>query len=57
MNINKGGHTKLYQKHIPNSLGANLVCIDNRFILPTKLFTGSNSIKEFFKWVLEQEKY
>ena len=57
MNINKGGYTKLYQKHIPNSLGANLVCIDNRFTLQTKLFTGSNSIKEFFKWVLEQEKY
>ena len=51
MNISKGGYTKLYQKHIPNSIGAKLVCIDNRFTLPTKIFTGSNSIKEFIKWV------
>ena len=56
ININKGGYTKLYQKHIPNSIGAKLVCIDNRFTLPTKIFTGSNSIKEFIKWVFEQKK-
>ena len=47
VNINKGGYTKLYQKHIPNSIGTKLVCINNCFTLPTKLFTGSNSIKEF----------
>ena len=57
MNINKGGYTKLYQKHTLNSIGARLVCIDNRFTLPTKIFIGSNSIKEFIKWVLEQKKY
>ena len=57
ININKGGYTKLYQKHIPNSIGAKLVCIDNRFTLPTKIFTGSNSIKEFIEWVFEQKKY
>ena len=49
ININKGGYTKLYQKHIPNSIGAKLVCIDNKFTLPTKIFTGSNSIKEFIE--------
>ena len=57
VNINKGGYMKLYQKHIPNSIGAKLVCIDNDFTLPTKIFTGSNSIKEFIKWVFEQKKY
>ena len=57
ININKGGYTKLYQKHIPNSIGAKLVCDDNRFTLPTKIFTGSNSIKEFIEWVFEQQKY
>ena len=57
MNINKGGYTKLYQKHILNSIGAKLVCIDNRFTLPTKIFTGSNCIKEFIEWVFEQKKY
>ena len=45
ININKSGYTKLYQKHIPNSIAAKLVCIDNKFTLPTKIFTGSNSIK------------
>ena len=56
-NIKSGKHTKLYQKHVPNSTGAKLVCIDNRFTLPTKIFTGSNCIKEFIEWVFEQEKY
>ena len=57
INIRKGGYTKLYQKHIPNSIGAKLVCIDNKFTLPTKIFTGSNSIKEFIEWVFGQQKY
>ena len=57
ININKGGYTKLYQKHIPNSIGAKLVCIDNNFSLPTKIFIGSNSIKEFIEWIFEQQKY
>ena len=28
-------YTKLYQKHICNSIGAKLICTDNRFTLPT----------------------
>ena len=57
VNINKGGYTKLYQKHVPNSMGAKLVCVDDRFTLPTKIFTGCNCGKEFLQWVFEQEKY
>ena len=57
ININKGGYRKLYQKHIPNSIGAKLVCIDNKFTLHTKIFTDSNSIKEFTEWIFEQQKY
>ena len=34
INISEGKYTKLYQKHIPNSIVAKLVCIDNRFTLP-----------------------
>ena len=37
-------------------MGAKLVCID-RSNLPTKIFTDSNSIKEFIKWVFEQKNY
>ena len=36
ISINKGGYTKLYQKHIPSSIAAKLVCIDNRFIYQLK---------------------
>ena len=57
INISKGGYTKLYQKHISNSIGAKLVCIDDKFTLPTKSFSGSNSISEFIEWVFEQQKY
>ena len=53
VNINKGGYTKLYQKHVPDSIGAKLFCIDNRFTLPTKIFTGSSCGKEFLQWVFE----
>ena len=56
INVKLGKHTKVYQKHIPNFIGAKLVCIDNRFTLPTKIFTGSNSIKQFFEWIFEQQK-
>ena len=56
-NLNKGRYTKLYQKYIPNSRGAKLVCIDNNFTLTTRIFAGSNSIKEFIEWAFEQKKY
>ena len=38
-------------------MGAKLVCVDNRFTLPTKIFTDSRCSKEFLQWVFEQEKY
>ena len=56
INISEGRYTKLYQKHIPNSIGAKLVCVDNNFTLPTQIFTGSNCIKEFIEWMFEQQK-
>ena len=55
-NIELSGHAKLYQKHIANSISTKLVCTDNRFTLPNKIFTGSNCINEFLKWIFEQEK-
>ena len=36
--IKEGKYTKLYQDHILNSICAKLVCIDNRFTLPTIIF-------------------
>ena len=56
ININEDRYTKLYQEHIPNSIGAKLVCIYDEFTLPTKLFTGNNCIKEFIEWIFKQQK-
>ena len=55
INIEEGKHTKLYQKYIPNSIGAKLVCIDNRFTLPTIIFEGKNCINKFIKWSFTQQ--
>ena len=57
INIDEGKYTKLYQKHIPNSIGAKLVCIDNKFTLPAKIFTGNNCDNIFIKCIFEQQKY
>ena len=57
IDIKEGKYTKLYQEHIPNSICAKLVCIDNRFTLPTIIFEGKNCINKFIKWIFEQQKY
>ena len=56
VNINTSGYTKLYQKHVPNSIRAKLVCNDDRFTLPTKIFTGSNCVNDFIKLIFIQQK-
>ena len=56
-NIPLSKYTKFYQKHIPNSIGAKLVSIDNKFTSLTKMFTVSNCIKEFIEWIFEQQKF
>ena len=57
VNIQLGKHTKFYQRHIPNYIGAQLVCTDDKFASKTKIFTGSNCIKEFIEWIFEQKNY
>ena len=52
--ISLGKHTKLYQEHTPNSIGTKLLCIDDRFTLPTKIFTGNNCVNDFIKWAFMQ---
>ena len=43
VNINKGGYTKLYQKHETNAIAAKI--------------SSNNCVKEFIEWVFEREKY
>ena len=50
-------NTIKYQEHIPNSIGAKLVCIDDRFTLPSFILKGKNCINEFNGWVLKKYKW
>ena len=56
INVEEGRYTKLYEKHIPNSIGAKLVCVNNKFTLPTKISTGNNCVNNFIKWIFTQQK-
>ena len=56
IDIKEGKYTKLYQEHIRNSICAKLVCIDNRFTLPTIIFEGKNCINNFIKWIFTQQE-
>ena len=33
-----------------------MVCTNNKFTLPTKIFTGNNCVNNFIKWVFDQQK-
>ena len=50
-------HTTLYQKHKPNSVCAKLVCFDNKYTHPTKIFTSDDCINKFLCWVFKKHKY
>ena len=52
----EGEHTTKYQEHTPNSVGAKLVFIDDRFTLPSIIFKGKDCIK-FITWVLDKQKW
>ena len=54
-NCYEGEHTIKHQKHTPNSIGANLISIDDRFTLPTIIFEGEKCINEFIKWIFRQK--
>ena len=54
--IKEGEYTTKYQEHQPNSVGAKLVCIDDRFTLPSIIFKGKDCINKFIIWVLDKQK-
>ena len=55
--IKEGEHTIKYQEHQPNSIGAKLVSIDDRFTLPSIIFKGKDCINNFVTWVLDKQKW
>ena len=54
--IEEGEYAIKYQEHQPNSIGAKLVCIDDRFTLPSVIFKGKDSINKCITWVLDKQK-
>ena len=52
----EGEHTIKYQEHQPNSIGAKLICIDDRFNLPSIIFKGKDCINKFIIWLLDKQK-
>ena len=56
VNFRKGRSTTFYSKHIPYSVAAKLVCTDNTYTQPTKIFFGSNCINKFLQWVSKEKK-
>ena len=57
VNSYEGEHTTKYQEHIPNSIGAKLVYIDDKLTLPTVIFNGEKCINKFITWVLDKQKW
>ena len=55
--IKEGEHSIKYQKHQPNSIGAKLVCIDDKFTLPSIIFKSKGCINKFITWVLDKQKW
>ena len=55
--LKEGEHTTKYQEHQPNSIGAKLVCIDDRFTLLSIIFKGKDCINKFITWALDKQKW
>ena len=57
VNSYEGEHKIKYQEHISNSIGAKLVCFDDRFTLPSIIFKGKDCINKFITWILDKQKW
>ena len=55
--LKQGEHTIKYQEHQLNSIGAKLVCIDDRFTLSSIVFKGKDYSNKFITWVLDKQKW
>ena len=55
-NPNKS-YTNKYQKHITCSYGYQLVCVDDKFTKPFKLYLGKNSVENFINSMIKESKY
>ena len=54
--IKEGEHTIKCQ-YQPNSIGAKLVCIDDRFPLPSIIFKRKDCVYKPITWILDKQKW
>ena len=50
-------YTNKYQKHVVCSYGYKLVCVDNKFSKPFKLYLGQDAVYNFITSMMEESKY
>ena len=55
--LKEGEHAIKYQEHQPNSIGAKLVCLDDRLTLPSIIFKSKDCINKFITWVLYKQRW
>ena len=55
ININKGGYTKLYQKHIPNSIGAKFFVLITIFLYQLKFLLVAIVLKNLLNGFLNKK--
>ena len=46
-----------YQKHIVDSYGYKLVCVDDKFDKPFKTYLGKDEVYNFINSMIEESKY
>ena len=56
IDIKEGKYTKLYQKHIPNSIGAKLVCTDIDLLYQLKFLQVINALMILLNGFLHNKK-
>ena len=50
-------YTNKYPKHVAYSYGYKLVCVDDKFSKPFKLYLGENAVYNFISSMIEESKY
>ena len=53
----KQSYTNKYQKHIACSYGYKLVCVDDKFSKPFKIYLGEDAVYNFIDSMIKESKY
>ena len=53
----KESYTNKYQNHIACNYGYKLVCVDDKFSKPFKIYLGKDAVYNFINTMIEESKY